>query len=205
MADILRDSDIVRELKSEIREQKRTASGIHSRKGKRGYVGKMLFPTDLMSRKEKYNHRKGGRIILSNLYDEIISKDKLKMLPKDIQAKTIAHWRSKYSTDEITEGMGCTKATYYNIASSLGVTKKGATGTVKAKRTPKVKKETPVIKEASPEIAIIESQPVINGLMMGYSGEFDADQIIKKLEKIGLMLLDEESKFDVEIRIKEIG
>lgn len=52
---------IERMLQDEIRDKKKTASGIHSRKGSRGYVGKMLTPVDFMSRKEKREYQKTAK------------------------------------------------------------------------------------------------------------------------------------------------
>ena len=41
--------------------KKRTASGVHHKTGKRGYVGKMLFPTDMLKGKEKRSYQKHRR------------------------------------------------------------------------------------------------------------------------------------------------
>ncbi|MGR5978869.1 hypothetical protein ACT7DJ_14165 [Bacillus cereus] len=50
--------EIQRVLQEEIREKKRTASGVHHKTGKRGYVGKMLFPNDMLKGKEKRSYQK---------------------------------------------------------------------------------------------------------------------------------------------------
>lgn len=198
-------SEIIRELQQEIRDKKRTASGIHSKKGIRGYVGKMLFPTDLMSRKEKYNHRKAGKCIVTNMYDEIISRDKFKMLPHEEQVKTMSHWKNKYSTKQIAQGMGISEGAYYNIVSTLGLSKKYKTAKPKAKPTKAVQAKPEALRTTvAPEVTVIERPIEVNGLLLAYKGKFTAEEICKKLDKISLLLSDEESKFDIEIKVREI-
>jgi hypothetical protein len=60
---------IEKEFYADIKDKKRTGAGIFSCKGKRGDVGKMLLPSDIMSRKDKYNHRKAGKCVTTNMYD----------------------------------------------------------------------------------------------------------------------------------------
>jgi hypothetical protein len=202
-------SSIAKELEMEIREKKRTARGVHSRKGKRGYVGRMLFPSDMMSRKDKYNHRKAGKCIVTNVRDEIISRDKFKLLPQEEQVKLLTHWRDKYNTDEIIAGLGIAKGTYYQLASDLGVSKKyNKTNTTKKKeKAPKAiaVAPEPTHPEVIQETQLITRLQVVDGLALAYRGEYTAEEIIKRLDKIGLMLSDEESKFEVEIKIRELA
>ena len=60
---------------NEIREKKRTASGVHHKTGKNGYVGTMRFPSDIMSRKDKMKYRRNGKVMTTNMYDEIITAE----------------------------------------------------------------------------------------------------------------------------------
>ena len=90
---------------NEVREKKRTASGVHSKTGKNGYVGKMLFPSDIMSRKDKYNHRKAGKIVTSNIYDTILTKDEFNKLENYEKKNMLQYWRNTYSMTEIKKGM----------------------------------------------------------------------------------------------------
>ena len=62
----------------EVRDKKRTASGVHSKTGKNGYVGKMRFPSDIMSRKEKYNYRKAGKVVTNNYMKKLLQLQNLK-------------------------------------------------------------------------------------------------------------------------------
>ena len=42
---------------NEVREKKKAASGVHSKTGKKGYVGRMRFPSDILNRTEKKDTR----------------------------------------------------------------------------------------------------------------------------------------------------
>lgn len=190
-------------LNQEIREQKRTASGVHSRKGKRGYVGKMLFPVDLMSRKDKYNYRKAGKCIVTSIRDELLSRDKFKVLSIEDQVKTLSHWRGKYDTKAIVEALGISKGSYYQLSSDLGVTKQYSSRKAKAK-TPKKKEALPVVPDAPEAVHSISKKDILEGLLLAYTGDYSAEDIIRKLDKIGLILSDEPNKFEVEIKIREL-
>lgn len=55
----------------EIREKKQAASGCRGKKGKRGYVGKLMFPSDFMSRKERKEYMKASEVRVGNIYEDI--------------------------------------------------------------------------------------------------------------------------------------
>ena len=50
-------SEAERLFNDEVRDKKRTASGVHHKAGKNGYVGKMRFPSDIMNKKEKRKYK----------------------------------------------------------------------------------------------------------------------------------------------------
>ena len=90
----------------EVRDKKRTASGVHSKTGKNGYVGKMRFPSDIMSRKEKYNYRKAGKVMTTNMYDEILTVEEFEQLETQEKRNRLSYWRNIYTNKEILEAMG---------------------------------------------------------------------------------------------------
>lgn len=136
--------------------------------------------------------------------DIILSKDKFKMLPKSEQIKTLIHWREKYDTATIVEAMQMSRPAYYGLASELGVTKKYQTKQ-KPKQKPESKQVTPVITPEPVPEAVVSPEAFVKGLVLAYAGEYTADEIIRKLDKIGLILSDEENKFEVEIKINEVA
>jgi hypothetical protein len=209
-------SEIEKVFLDDIREKKKAASGIHSRTGKRGYVGKMLFATDFMSRKEKYNYRKAGRVMTSNMYDEIIQIADFEQLEQHEQRNRFQYWRSKYNNEEIKKGLGIHNAKLYNIIDDLGLpkAKKNNEGKRKAKvkaepkeAAPKAEAKVPQVaekqepKEAEPEQQV--QTVIVNGLSLIYNGDFTAEHIQKQLQKIVTLIDGETDNFYVELKLMQ--
>jgi hypothetical protein len=214
-------SEIEKAFYEDIREKKKAASGVHSRTGKRGYVGKMLFATDFMSRKEKYNYRKAGRVMTSNMYDEILELKDFEELEQHEQRNRFQYWRSKYNNEEIKNGLGIHNAKLYNIIDALGLPKaeknnKGkrkakAAGKAEPKAEPKAAKEEAKVPQVAaekqePNVAEPEQQVqtvIVNGLSLIYNGDFTAEHIQKQLQKIITLIDGETDNFYVELKLMQ--
>jgi hypothetical protein len=211
----------------DMREKKRTASGVHHKTGKKGYVGKMLFPTDIMSRKDKYNHRKAGKVMSSNIYDEIITIDKFNELEDFEKRNRMAYWRSNYTNKEIKSAMGIANSPYYKIVSELGLPKAPRTQHEYKPR----KAKTKVVSEVVPEVKENEtleafnlgyeaglktaieqaeskvSDPVqeimVNGMYLVFNGNFSATHIQNQILKFASMLDGEEDEFYIELKLMQ--
>lgn len=107
----------------DVREKKRIGSGIFSRTGTRGYVGTMRFPSDLMTRKEKYNYRKSGKVKVYNMYDSIIPLDEFRGLTGQEKKKALEHWLfdRKYSKADIRKSMIVSSNTLDNWIKNMGI------------------------------------------------------------------------------------
>lgn len=144
-------------------------------------------------------------------WDDIISKDKFRELPKEEQVRTMEHWRNTFDSATIAKGMRISRPNYYTLASELGVSKKYNTKNSKTARVKQSAKPVEVVKvekavKVAPEAVVSSPKAVVvNGLVLTYAGKYTADEIIKKLDKIGLILSDESNKFDVEIKITEVA
>ena len=198
----------------DVREKKRTASGIHHKTGSRGYVGKMRFPTDIMSRKDKYNHRKAGKVMISNLMDEILTIEEFEKLETYEQRRFLEYWRSKYSNTEITDKMGIWNNKYYKIVAELELPKaprinknsnRKAVSKVSTANDPKAAiavAEKPIEAEAPVKQTEAPAQEIIvNGLHLVYNGTFTPEQIIKQLTKFELLLDGEPDEFYIELKL----
>jgi hypothetical protein len=202
---------IAREFELDCREKKRTGSGIFSRKGKRGYVGRMLFPSDIMSRKDKYNHRKAGKVIMTNMYDTIITYEKFKTLSDEEMKKHLIEYRNRFTMSEIISGMGIGKNTYARLIKDLPRAPRKESGKRKVRGGTTAKKKVQQLQEVveveTPAEVIPQSQvvvlPKIDGMQFSYSGHFTPQQIIAKLNKLELLLGDEEHKFNIKLFIEE--
>lgn len=206
----------------DVREKKKAASGVHHKTGKNGYVGTMRFPSDIMSRKEKYNHRKASKVMTSNLYDTIVALDEFNELEKEEQRVRMLYWRNKYSNKEIQKAMGIGNSPYYKIVDELELPKaRRINGTTKPKRqaiatTAKknllafAEKPAPIEPasiEPAPPAPIPEAPPVqeliVDGLHIVFNGTYSAEHIIKQLSKFELILDGEPDDFYIEIKLTQ--
>jgi hypothetical protein len=210
---------------SDIKQKKLAASGVHSKTGSRGYVGKMLFPSDIMSRKEKYNHRKAGKVQVSNLYEEVLTIDDFEELEIQDQKNRLQYWRNKYSNKELQAKMNIGNAFFYRLIKKLDLPKAARvnkqekpkrTATAKAKKTlldyaaiesqqsqlefaPEALPEAP---PAPPEAIPAPVQELLfEGLHIVYNGTYTADSIQKKLSKIDLLIDGEPEEFYIEFKL----
>jgi hypothetical protein len=196
----------------EVREKKRTASGVHSKTGKNGYVGNMRFPSDIMSRKDKYNHRKAGKVVTTQLYEEILPVDEFEALETYEQKNRMAYWRNVYTNKEITTAMGIHNNRFYKIVKGLELPKaprvdrkeprKATAIKTQAKQEKAVAVEPSPIKAPEPETKPEPVQEIlVDGIHLVFSGTYSPELIQKKLGKFELMLEDETDDFYVELRL----
>ena len=196
----------------EVRDKKRTASGVHSKTGKRGYVGKMRFPSDIMSRKEKYNHRKAGKVMTTQLYDEIIPVEEFEQLETYEQKNRMSYWRNVYTNKEILEAMGIANGRFYKIVKELDLpkaprvdrpeSKKGKVIKTQGKQEKAIAVEPSPIKAPEPETKPEPVQEIlVDGIHLVFSGTYSPELIQRKLGKFELMLEDETDDFYIELRL----
>lgn len=196
---------------ADIRDKKRTGSNIHKRTGKRGYVGKMRMPSEIMSRKDKYNYRKAGKVVTSNYFQEILYIDDFLNLDKTDQKNRLTYWRENFSNKEIIQAMGTYNKQFYDLIEELKVpakrriygTRKTETGTKKVLiEAPAIKEEKEAAPEPQEEPKKEEPQEIlINGLSLQYTGTFSAETIQKQINKFDVLLDGETDDFYVEIKI----
>jgi hypothetical protein len=204
----------------DVRDKKRTASGIHSCTGKRGYVGKMKFPSDIMSRKDKYNYRKSGKVETSNMYETMIPYFDFKQLPDEQKKQHLQAYRNNFSNKEIIGTWRISQNTFYKIIKELDLPKASRVHKGKSKRTAKpttttnTTSKTPVeayvVEETLPQMVKDQVEANLNsyqeepdGFGFKIKGTYNTEKLIKRLEKLALILDDEESEFEVDIKIKE--
>lgn len=216
-------SEAERLFNDEVRDKKKTASGVHHKTGKNGYVGKMRFPSDIMSRKEKMKYKGNSRVSISNLYEEIITIEEFEKLETHEQRNRLAYWRNQYSNKEITEGMGIWNNKYYRIVADLGLPRgkrvdgapRKATAkkaTQKATKEPAIQsaiqsslmklEEAPPAPVAAPPAPVVQ-EIIVEGLHLSFIGTYDAEKIQKQLSKFDLLLEGEEDDFYIEMKIMQ--
>jgi len=190
----------------EVREKKKTASGVHSKTGKRGYVGKMLFPTDFMNRSEKMKYRRAGKITMSNLFDEIITVEEFNNLEVFEQRNRLQYWRDKYTIREIQKGMGIPNNQYYNIIDRLELPRdRVANGKKKrtATRNAAPKVTEPALKAPEPiqEVKAPVQEIIVSGMHLIFNGTYTPDEMQRQLLKYATLLDGESDDFYIELKI----
>jgi hypothetical protein len=201
--------NIAKMFHDEVREKKRTASGVHHRTGKRGYVGKLYFTSDLLKGKEKRAYKGTGRVKRSNMYDTIIPLEEFEQLDEDKQRQHLQNYKIKHTGEAIMRAWNINSYKYYKIIDKLGI-KKEERQSNKNKNSSKPKPtQLSLIKDKledkqEPVIEIIERKERENGMTLSLNGDYSANELVRKLEKFGIILSDEPMDFKVEIRIAEL-
>lgn len=190
----------------EIREKKKAANGVHHKTGKRGYVGKMLFPTDFMKRSEKMKYRKGGKVVISNMYDEILPFDEFKKFENHEKRNRLQYWRTTYNNKEIMRGMGIGSVQFYEIVKELDLpraprVRKKRTGASKNEKQATAAEIVPEAAEAAVQPAV--QQIIIDGLHLVFNGTYKAEKIQKQLGKIIALLNGESDDFVIELQVMQ--
>jgi hypothetical protein len=202
----------------EIRDKKKTASGVHHKTGKNGYVGTMRFPSDIMNRSEKMKYKKAGKVVTTNIFDEILPIDEFEQLETYEKRNRLQYWRNEKPNKEILQGMGISNKRYYDIVSELELPKapriksdqskiknnQPRKGTVTRKITEQVPAVQNVVDVVEPPKEETKVQEVIvNGLNVIFTGTFSAEKIEKQLTKFMLLLDSEEDDFYIEFRLMQ--
>lgn len=214
-------SEAEKVFQDEVREKKKAALGVHSKTGSRGYVGKMRFPSDIMSRKDKYNYRRAGKVMTSNLYEDILPIKEFEQLEIHEQKNRLQYWRNTYSNKEILAKMKIGNAYFYKLISKLDLPKASRVERTKPNKSKRTATATAITapKKTLLEYAAIEPQEkeikalpeitppkpiqeiMINGLHLIFNGTYSAEEIIRRLTKFELMLDGETDPFYIELKL----
>lgn len=104
---------------SDVSDKKRTARGIHSKRTHNGKGGRVNFPSDYLSRKEK-NAMNGE--VKSYKMNEPVPYAEFKKYPNDLKITYIQNLRKRFDVPdiEIAKKMGCPKSTLGLLLKNLG-------------------------------------------------------------------------------------
>lgn len=194
----------------DLREKKKAASGVHSKTGKNGYTGTIRFPSDLMSRKEKYNYRKAGKVMTTNLFDEILTVEEFEALETYEKKNRLAYWRTQFQNKEILKQMGISNKKYYDIVQELELPKAPRVNDGKPRKPRKAAVKTAAVAEVPAAPAALTPEPqepvqeiIIDGLNLVYNGTFSAEQLQKSLSKFIALLEGETDQFFIELKLMQ--
>ncbi|NRQ71987.1 hypothetical protein HQK17_28110 [Bacillus cereus] len=213
--------DVRKMMNQEIREKKRTASGVHGKTGKRGYVGKMMFPNDLMSAKEKRQYRKSSKVEVYNMYETMMSYEEFLKLPTKDQYNALKAYREKFGVTTVYKTWKIGANTFYKLVADLDLPpmprgNKGGSrqGAGRPKTVTPVKQEAPPIQTESIDVEAIvkehiekylpKKQEEPTGFTTKLSGEYSAEELMSKLMKVAGLIEGEEKNYKIQLVITEL-
>jgi transposase len=163
---------------------------------------RLKSPMDFMTPYERAKYRKAGKIVESNLFDEILNRELFNALDPEEQKKRLQYWREHFSTEEIKKKMGISANTYYKHIERLELPPQRRGGSRERKpRTAKTTAAHPVPEAA--QASMIAAPAPVSGFDIGFNGIYKADEIRKMLSKLDLILDGEESEFKIVLHITE--
>jgi hypothetical protein len=199
-------SMIERMLNEDIRDKKRTGNGIHHKTGSRGYVGKMMFASDLMTARQKRHYTRSGECMSWNM-KTVLPKLEFDAYEVDQQREMLKAWRVNFANKEIMAKMGLTNAQYYKLLDVVGVPKDRQTAGKKINGTRKA-----VAITSSPKvIELVEKKPTIQettapvfteGLNFNINGSYTSETLINWFTKLQ-MLVEGMDEIDVVVHLRE--
>jgi hypothetical protein len=188
--------NISRLFNEDIRDKKKTGSGSFHKTGKgvkHGFNGALRTPYYYMTVKEK--KKLNGEVACYSMDDLILTKAEFEKKDLETQKRLLQHWRSLYPNTKIMNEMGIkANNSFSRLLSSLGIEKKARGGHTR-KRT----MEVSTVQEKENNVVTL----LTNGLRFEYNGIYDAEQMIKMLAKVQLLLDSEPNKFEVHFTIAE--
>lgn len=192
--------DFEKMFNNEVREKKRTATGVFHRASRRGYVkGGVRTQVDFLRGKEKKAYIKGGEIKVSNLYDVLENVPTIEELDKmeyEVAKKIIERAKMNFSTLKLKKHWGVTSYTMYkklypkyNI--EIGEPKGG-------------KKKTKVAEEiTNAPVATTTPERDFTGFVLKFAGEHDASFISDRVLAF-LSTMSENGKYRINFELVEI-
>lgn len=180
-----------------MREKKLAASGVHGKTGKRGYVGTVKTPADLLKGKKRKEYEGTSPVIVSSIYDEVVSLDEFKALPRNKKMIYLHEYRKRFTAKNLADMWGISDKTVYYYFRSYGMDKpKSETNT---KKEPTALPSDPL---DQPSLSSESSKPSPDACVFLMKGDYDGSIVSKKLEGLSLMTMDS-GRYHVEIRISE--
>jgi hypothetical protein len=102
------DIEIAKMFREDVRDKKNIGRNIFNRAATRkGKISKMMFPVDFMSKKDKKEYIKGGKVMVSNIYtnfekiEDVPSIEQIRALPRETGVIIIKNARSKFTNDTL--------------------------------------------------------------------------------------------------------
>lgn len=207
-------NEIEKTWNEEVREKKRAASGVHGKKGKRGYVGIMRTPVDLMTDPKERRAYEGTSPVRASIVDPqnaLVPHDEFKKMSRQEKILLLYKLRSNYSAKAVADAWGISDKTLYYYYRAYGIRRENSSSDTVADDDLKERPSCDSSNEVSPETANVTDSKLDsqveafpkNECCFMLVGSFEAQSLGKKLNGLAFML-DEKQKYQVEIHVREL-
>lgn len=143
---------------------------------------------------------------MHQLEKQIIKYEDFKNKSQAEQKAILTDYRIQYTNKEIENAWNITTNTLYRLVDKLELPKAARKNFTKSSTNNK--KETTSLPVEPPKTKITQNPTTAykdNGLTLSFNGKQTADNIINRLEKISLLLTEEEANFEISLTIKELA
>lgn len=139
---------------------------------------------------------------------DIIEYEEFKKLDVNLQKEKLIVYRNMFTNNQILQKWKISLNTLYGLIEKLGlpVAKRNPRNKKpKTEKTPKTRitKVDAYVMDAEKPVKLPATGDSVEGIGLVLTGTYSAEKLINRLERIVFMLLDEESEFEVELKIKE--
>lgn len=179
------------------------------------YKHRLRSAADLMNPYQRRKYRKSGEVIVSNIFDQLMTREEFDEKTPEQQKNILIRWKELYANKEILKALNMGSATLYRLYDELDVPKarkgykrNGASNKKMSIAEKAAHLQSQIKAQNAPEIIdpMANTQPMrilTQGLHLEYNGEFDAEQLSKIFTKLQLVTDGEENKFYLSISLTE--
>lgn len=208
---IILGENIERILREENQEKKRIGYGAYNKRGKgvkHGFNSALKTPYYFMKTKER--NKLNGEVQTYNIFDLIGAEEFFSKSHED-QKMLLIKWREAYTNDQIRESLNMSVSGFSKMITQFELPKKQRGGfrarkaktkkTIIPARQEKVSSTLEMVSNETP----IQVKPTLltKGLNLEYNNDYTAEEIVKILTKLQIIVEGEENKFSLYISLSE--
>lgn len=182
----------------ELRDKRKAARGVHSLKGKRGLVGSVKTPADLLTGRERREYEGTSEVVTSSVYDRIMPFGEFKALPRSKRMVTLYEYRKRFKTAQIADAWQTTPNNVHYQYRSLGVGNPNKAKKAAGKGKPAAAKAAGEAAAASAAAVFADDQCDVR-----ISGKLTGRDLARKLNGLAMMAL-EDASYELDLRFTEL-
>lgn len=180
-------------------------------RGKRGLVGSVKTPADLLTGKARKEYEGTSEVTTSSIYDHIMPFQEFKQLPKAKRMVTLYEYRKRFKTSEIARAWETSVTNVHYHFRALGVENPEKRAQIdsaagkpsEAKTVDKRESSAPKADHGSTEAASPSPPLGDNRCDVRLCGRYRGAELARKLQGIALMAL-EDGQYELDLHFTEL-